>query len=203
MVNSVGVLGAGPAGQAIARRCVAAGITVLLSNNRGLDSLSDVVGELGHGAEAATVLQAAAADLVVLAVPFVKVPDVVAQIVDWNGRVVVDATNQFAQYEPTYAGRVDLGDETGSEWVARHLPGATVIKAFNAMFASYIAADPRRHDGRQVLFYAGDDADVNAEFEEFADTLGFAPVYVGDLRDGGRLMQLGGPLNALHVVKQD
>jgi len=125
LVNSVGVLGAGPVGQAIARRCVAVGITVLLSNSRGPDSLSDVVGELGHGAEAATVVQAATADLVVLAVPFVKVPDVVAQIVDWKGRVVVDATNQFAQYEPTYAGRADLGDETGSEWVARHVPGAT------------------------------------------------------------------------------
>jgi 8-hydroxy-5-deazaflavin:NADPH oxidoreductase len=202
MVKSVGVIGAGAVGQAIGRRCVATGIPVRLSNSRGPDSLSDVIDELGHGAEAATVQQAADADLVVLAVPFVKVPDVVGEIADWTGRVVVDATNQFAQSEPTYAGRVDLGDETGSEWVARHLPGATVIKAFNAMFASYIAPDPRHHDGRQVLFYAGDDAEVNAEFEEFADTLGFAPVYVGDLRDGGRLMQLDGPLSALHVVKQ-
>jgi 8-hydroxy-5-deazaflavin:NADPH oxidoreductase len=203
MVKSVGVIGAGAVGQAIGRRCVATGIPVRLSNSRGPDSLSDVIEELGHGAEAATVQQAADADLVVLAVPFVKVPDVVGEIADWTGRVVVDATNQFAQSEPTYAGRVDLGDETGSEWVARHLPGATVIKAFNAMFASYIAPDPRHHDGRQVLFYAGDDAEVNAEFEEFADTLGFAPVYVGDLRDGGRLMQLDGPLSALHVIKQD
>jgi 8-hydroxy-5-deazaflavin:NADPH oxidoreductase len=203
MVKSVGVIGAGAVGQAIGRRCVATGIPVRLSNSRGPDSLSDVIEELGHGAEAATVQQAADADLVVLAVPFVKVPDVVGEIADWTGRVVVDATNQFAQSEPTYAGRVDLGDETGSEWVARHLPGATLIKAFNAMFASYIAPDPRHHDGRQVLFYAGDDAEVNAEFEEFADTLGFAPVYVGDLRDGGRLMQLDGPLSALHVIKQD
>ena len=203
MVKSVGVIGAGAVGQAIGRRCVATGIPVRLSNSRGPDSLSDVIEELGHGAEAATVQHAADADLVVLAVPFVKVPDVVGEIADWTGRVVVDATNQFAQSEPTYAGRVDLGDETGSEWVARHLPGATVIKAFNAMFASYIAPDPRHHDGRQVLFYAGDDAEVNAEFEEFADTLGFAPVYVGDLRDGGRLMQLDGPLSALHVIKQD
>jgi predicted dinucleotide-binding enzyme len=203
MVKSVGVIGAGAVGQAIGRRCVATGIPVRLSNSRGPDSLSDVIDDLGHGAEAVTVQQAADADLVVLAVPFVKVPDVVGEIADWTGRVVVDATNQFAQFEPTYAGRVDLGDETGSEWVARHLPGATVIKAFNAMFASYIAPDPRHHDGRQVLFYAGDDAEVNAEFEEFADTLGFAPVYVGDLRDGGRLMQLDGPLSALHVIKQD
>jgi len=203
MVKSVGVIGAGAVAQAIGRRCLAAGIPVLLSNSRGPGSLDDVIDELGPGAEAATVQGAADADLVVLAIPFPKVPEVVGEVADWTGRVVVDATNQFAQYEPTYAGRADLGDETGSEWVARHLPGATLIKAFNAMFASYIAPDPRHDDGRQALFYAGDDPAVNSEFETFADTLGFAPVYVGGLRDGGRLMQLDGPLSGLHVVKQD
>jgi predicted dinucleotide-binding enzyme len=203
MVDSVGILGAGPVAQAIARRCVAAGIPVRLSNSRGPASLRDVVAELAGDTVAATVQQAADADLVVLAVPFVKVPDVVAEIGDWTGRTVVDATNQFAQVEPTYAGRADLGDETGSEWVARHVPGATVVKAFNAMYASFIAPDPRHHDGRQVLFHAGDDDDANSAFAEFGDVLGFAAVYVGGLRDGGRLMQLDGPLCALHVVKQD
>ena len=203
MVNSVGLIGAGPLAQAIARRCAAGRISVLLSNGRGPDSLAGVVSELGKGVEAGTVLDAADADLVVLAVPFVKVPEVAATISDWTGRLVVDATNQFAQYQPTYAGRADLGDETGSEWVARHVPGATVVKAFNAMFAGFIAPDPHHHDGRQVVFHAGDDDDANAVFAEFAEALGFAAVHVGGLRDGGRLMQLGGPLSALHVVKQD
>jgi predicted dinucleotide-binding enzyme len=182
---------------------VAARIPVLLSNSRGPDTLTKVVDELGMGATAGTVAQAADADLVVVAIPFIKVPELASEVPDWSGRVVVDATNQFAQYEPTYSGLVDLGDETGSEWVARHLPGATVIKAFNAMYADYIKADPRRHDGRQVLFFAGDNDAVNAEFAEFGEALGFAPVLLGGLREGGRLMQLGGPLSALHVVKQD
>ncbi|NGX07686.1 NAD(P)-binding domain-containing protein [Mycobacteroides franklinii] len=203
MADSVGIIGAGPVAQGIARRCVAAGIPVLLSNSRGPETLSDIVGELGAEAKAVTVDRAVEADLVVLAVPFVKVPDAVSDIPSWDGKVVIDATNQFAHYEPTYSGRVDLGDETGSEWVARHVPGAIVIKAFNAMYASYIAADPHHHDGRQVLFYAGDDDDANVEFGEFADALGFAPVLVGGLRDGGRLIQLDGPLSALHVLKQD
>ena len=87
--------------------------------------------------------------------------------------------------------------------MARHLPGATVVKAFNAMYAEYIMADPRHRDGRQVLFFAGDDDAVNAEFVAFGEALGFAPVPLGGLREGGRLMQLGGPLCALHVIKQD
>jgi predicted dinucleotide-binding enzyme len=64
-------------------------------------------------------------------------------------------------------------------------------------------ADPRHHDGRQVLFFAGDDEAANADFAAFGEALGFAPELVGGLREGGRLMQLGGPLSALHVVKQD
>jgi 8-hydroxy-5-deazaflavin:NADPH oxidoreductase len=199
----IGVIGSGAVGRAVATRALAAGIPVILSNSRGPDTLTEVVDELGARASAGTVAQAADADLVVVAIPFIKVPELAGEVPDWSGRVVVDATNQFAQYEPTYSGLVDLGDETGSEWVARHLLGATVIKAFNAMFADYIKADPRHHDGRQVLFFAGDDDAANAAFAEFGEALGFAPVLLGGLREGGRLIQLGGPLSALHVVKQD
>jgi 8-hydroxy-5-deazaflavin:NADPH oxidoreductase len=67
----------------------------------------------------------------------------------------------------------------------------------------YLAADPRHTDGRQVVFYAGDDSTACADFDQLIGGLGFAPVYVGGLRDGGRLMQLGGPLSTLHVIKQD
>lgn len=203
MFAGIGVIGSGAVGRAVATRAVATGIPVVLSNSRGPDTLAAVVDELGTGASAGTVAESADADLVVIAVPFIKVPDLASEVPVWSGRVVVDATNQFAQYEPIYSGRVDLGDETGSEWVARHLPGAVVIKAFNAMYADYIKADPRHKDGRQVLFFAGDDDAVNAEFAEFGKALGFAPVLLGGLREGGRLMQLDGPLCALHVVKQD
>jgi predicted dinucleotide-binding enzyme len=203
MFTQIGVIGSGAVGRAVATRAVAAGIPVILSNSRGPDTLTEVVDELGARASAGTVAQAADADLVIIAIPFIKIPDFASEVQHWSGRVVVDATNQFAQYEPTYSGRVDLGDETGSEWVARHLPGATVIKAFNAMYADYIKVDPRHHDGRQVLFYAGDDDAINAEFAEFGEALGFAAVLLGGLREGGRLMQLDGPLSALHVVKQD
>jgi 8-hydroxy-5-deazaflavin:NADPH oxidoreductase len=199
----IGIIGSGAVGRAVATRALSARIPVVLSNSRGPDTLKDLVDELGEGASAGTLVEAAEADLVVVAIPFLKVPELADEVPDWSGRVVVDATNQFAQYEPTYSGFADLGDETGSEWVARHLPGATVIKAFNAMFAEYIMADPRHHDGRQVLFFAGDNDTANAEFAAFGEALGFAPVLVGGLREGGRLMQLGGPLSALHVIKQD
>ena len=97
--------------------------------------------------------QAAKADLVILALPFLRVPELAWVVPDWSGRIVVDATNQFAEYEPVYRGYVDLGEETGSEWVARQLPGATIIKAFNAMYATFLRcrSAPRRRPPGRVL----------------------------------------------------
>lgn len=201
--KTVGFVGSGPIAQALAHHLVAAQIPMYLSNSRGPDSVTDLVADLGDPAQAVTVEEAAGADLVILALPFLRVPELVDVVADWSGRVVVDATNQFAEYTPVYSGYVDLGEETGSEWVARHLPGATIIKAFNAMSASYLAADPRHADGRQVVFYAGDDNAACADFDRLISKLGFAPVRVDGLRDGGKLMQLGGPLSLLHVIKQD
>lgn len=82
-------------------------------------------------------------------------------------------------------------------------PGATVIKAFDAMYATYLRPNPRHPEDCQVVFYAGDDNAACANFDQLIDGLDFAPVRVGGLRDGRKLMRLGGPLNALHVLKQD
>jgi hypothetical protein len=82
-------------------------------------------------------------------------------------------------------------------------PSATVIKAFNAMYATYLRPNPRHREGRQVVFYAGDDNAACEDFDQLISGLGFAPVRVGGLRDGGKLMQLGGPFNAPHVLKPD
>jgi predicted dinucleotide-binding enzyme len=202
-MDSVGIIGSGPVARALARQSLKAGYRVFLSNSRGPASLIEVVNKLGDGAQAVTVAEAARADLVILAIPFLKVPELTAVVADWSGRVVVDATNQFAQYEPTYSGFVDLGRDTGSEWVARHLPGATVVKAFNAMFASYVDAEPRHPEGRQAVFFATDDHAAGTDVGQYVTRLGFAPVSLGGLHDGGRLMQLGGALNAVHVIRQD
>jgi 8-hydroxy-5-deazaflavin:NADPH oxidoreductase len=202
MIASVGFIGSGEVTRALAPHIVRAGIAVLISNSRGPQTLESLIDTLGAGARAVAVDEAIGADLVILAIPFVRVPELAERIPDWTGRVVVDATNQFAQYQPTYSGFVDLGEETGSEWVARQLPGATVIKAFNAMYATYIALDPRHAAGRQVVFYAGDDDAANTNFDDLLSTIGFAPVKVGGLRDGGRLLQLGGALSTVHVLRQ-
>jgi predicted dinucleotide-binding enzyme len=197
-----GTIGAGTIAQALARHLVTAGHRVVLSNSRGPSTLNEVVSQLGPLASAGTVAQAAEADMVFLTVMWWDIPAALADLPSWDGRILVDATNQFAKSDPIEV--ADLGDQTGSEWVAMLAPGARVIKAFNTLHARYIVPDPRHPAGRQVLFYAGDDTAAKATFHQVIDGLGFAPVDVGPLRDGGRLMQVGGgPLSALHALKQD
>lgn len=197
-----GTIGAGVVAQAIARHLVKAGHRVTLSNSRGPSTLDEVVSALGPSASAGTVADAARADMVFLTVMWPNVPAALADLPSWHGRILVDATNQFANLDPVEV--ADLGNQTGSERVATLAPEARVLKAFNTLHAKYIAADPRHPAGRQVLFYAGDDTAAKTTFHELTDGLGFAPVDVGSLRDGGRLMQVGGgPLSALHALKQD
>lgn len=194
-----GTIGAGVVAQAIAGHLVAAGHRVTLSNSRGPDTLRDVMTQLGPLASAATVEEAAAADMVFLTVMWPQVGDALAGLPPWRGRILVDTTNRVPMPPIT----ASLGVETPSEFVASRAPGAHVVKAFNTLYAQYIAADPRHPEGRQLLFYAGDDTTAKTTFHDVADGIGFAPIDAGSLHEGGRLMQIGGPLSALHAVKQD
>ena len=192
----------GPSGLAGAPR-LNAGYPVTLSNNRGPDTLTELVAELGPLASAGTIAQAAEADIVFLAVPWPEIPAALDGLPNWNNRILVDTTNVFAYSSGTPA-PVDLGDQTGSEITATHAPGARVIKAFNTLYAKHIEPDPRHDAGRQVVFYAGDDVKAKGTFDALLNEFGFAPVDIGTLSDGGRLMDVnGGPLSALHVLKQD
>jgi 8-hydroxy-5-deazaflavin:NADPH oxidoreductase len=197
-VMTIGTIGAGNVAQAIARHAVNAGHRVILSNRRGPESLAGVVARLGPAASAGTVTEAATADIVILAVKWDQVPEAVRAVPDWCGRVVIDTTNQW---DPIHNRDVELGDQTGTERNAELMPGARVVKAFNTLFTRAIAQDPRRADGRLIVFLAGDDADAKATVSAFIGSIGFAPVDIGGFREG-RLMQYAhGPLVALEAVK--
>lgn len=131
-----------------------------------------------------------------LSVPGDRAAAVLAELPDWGGRILVDATNDFT------APPAAPGTSTTSEAVARLAPGARVIKALNHLFASNLGADPRRPEGNRVLFLSGDDDAAKKEFGELLSGLGYAPVDLGGLADGGRLHQFpGGPLAGMDLVR--
>lgn len=196
---TIGILGAGAVAQALAKRLIAGGYTVILSNRSGPASLAPVVAALGPGAIAGTVDEAIATPLVIIAVPWSQLPVVLGRTSDWDGRVLVDTTNPI---EPPHYTVADLGGRTSSEVVADLVPGARLVKAFNTLTPTVLARDPHEGGGRRVIFYSGDDAAAKAELSAVLTSCGFAGVDLGDLATGGKLQQFpGGPLPALNLVR--
>jgi 8-hydroxy-5-deazaflavin:NADPH oxidoreductase len=194
-----GMIGSGTLSRAIAGHAIRAGHNVMFSNSRGPETLGDLVDAFGPQASAGTVAEAGAADFVILAVNWNRVRDALSSLPYREGRILVDATNQWAAPPPDFI--VDQLEVGGSELVASLAPGAHVIKAFDNMYAPKIAAEPTTDTGRRILFYAGDDHDSKELFRAVVDGFGFAPVDLGPLRMG-RLMQVDGPLTGLHAIRE-
>jgi len=193
---TIGFIGLGLIGKALAEKSVKAGYRVILSNRRGPGSLTDYVAELGPLASEGTVAEAAQAEVVFLAVRWADISQAVQGLPDWQGRIVVDTNNPIL-VDGTY---VDLGETTSSELVAAQLPGARVVKAFNSLFAAWIEDEPVQPAGKRVVFVSGDDADAKHTVKGLISAMGFAPVDLGGLVEGGRLQQAGKPLAALNLL---
>jgi predicted dinucleotide-binding enzyme len=189
---TIGIIGAGRIGQALARTALRAGRPAVISNSRGPESLAPLVDALGAGVSAGTVGEAAAADIVAIAVPWASVPEAVADL-NWDRQAVMDATNAF---EP-----VDLGGRTSSEIVAELVPGARLVKAANTLRADVLGADPHEAGGRRVIFLSGDDASAKAAVAALFDSAGFFAIDLGDLVTGGQMQQRGGPLVGHNLVR--
>jgi len=195
---NIGIIGAGAIGTAIARTLSRAGINTLIANSRGPASLAGLVAELGPRVRAATVAQAAQADLVFLAVNWSRIPAALDGLGSWEGRILVDTNNPIEA--PTFR-PFDLGGISSSEVVARLAPGARVVKGFNHLPPALLMSDPRADGGQRVLFLAGDDLQAKARVVQLAGSLGFAAIDLGGLADGGSLTQFpGGALTALNLV---
>lgn len=200
---SIGIIGSGELGSNVARSLAARGVPATIANRRGPASLAALVEELGPTITAGTREQAAAADVVVVAVRWVDAPEALGGLPAWHGRIVVDGTNAVEFLEPgspetqdpsnplaAYGLRaVDLGNETSSRVFSRLVPGARVVRAFNHLDVSLLS-QPQASGGRRVLFYAGDDADARDVVGGLIESLGFFPVDLGPLDVGAPLIQV-------------
>jgi predicted dinucleotide-binding enzyme len=190
--DSVGILGAGRLGQAMARTALRAGRSVVIANSRGPESLTSVVSTLGKGVSAGTVDQAAAARIVIIAVPWERVPAALRGL-EWNDQIVIDATNDWSAD--------DLNGRTSSELVAGLVPGAPVVKAGNTLGADVLGSDPQEAGGRRVIFVSGDDADAKSAAASLFEDAGFAAIDLGNLATGGAMQQIHHPLAGLNLIR--
>ncbi len=211
---TIGIIGAGALGSSLAKAFAANGLKALISNNRGPESLKALETELGPNIRAVTTQEAAKAGIVVLAVRWATLPDLLKVLPAWNGRIVIDATNPLEFLGPGAPERkdpnnpfaalgvklADLGGRVSSAIVADLVPGARVVKTFNH-FGAQLLLEPQVGGGQRVVFYSGDDAAAKAEVRELVAALGFAPVDLGPLKVGGVQTTPLGPLSTGAFVK--
>jgi predicted dinucleotide-binding enzyme len=190
--GTVGIIGAGRIGQAMARIAQRSGRRVTIANSRGPETLAALVEELGEGVSAGTVEEAAAADIVVIAVMWGDVPQAVASIT-WDRQILIDPTNDFDAS--------DLDGRTSSEVVADLVAPARVVKAGNTMGAEVLASDPQAGGGKRVIFVSGDDDAAKADVVALFESAGFFAIDLGGLAEGGRMQQLGAPLSGQNLIR--
>ncbi|BBU32707.1 NADP oxidoreductase (plasmid) [Burkholderia sp. THE68] len=198
-MHSIGIIGAGNIGEAIATALARKGIDVTLSNSRGPDSLRQRASAIGASVTPGTREEAASKEIVFVAVNWSKLPAALGGLPDFAGRIVVDTNNPI---EAPLFKPVDLGKRASSEVFTDLVPGARVVKGFNHLQPHLLTGDPSSEGGKRVLFYSGDDADSKTEIGALIDRLGFFGIDLGSLAVGARLVQFpGGPLPALNLVK--
>ena len=189
----IGTVGAGDFAQAFAKLALKTGHKVKLSNNRGPESLREIVNRLGPAAMAATKEEAAACEMVLLAVPWDNVPETLASLPKWKNQILIDGTNPYHGKARNFT-PANVGNLSTSQLVAALAPGARVVKALNNMSVPNLEADPVVNGARRVAFISADDDGAKNRVESLLEAFGYAVVDLGNLRSGGLIQQAGGPL---------
>ncbi len=190
----IGIIGAGRIGSTLAQLFVAAGHQVAVSNSRGPETLGDLIDALGGSAQAMTAKQAAVfGELVVVSIPLGQYRSVPTGPL--AGKIVVD-TNNYYPARDGHIADLDSGATTSSQLLQAHLPGARVVKAFNAIYWERLAklGHPADSAERLAIPISGDDAEAKSMVAALIDQIGFDAVDVGDLADGGARHQPGSAL---------
>ncbi len=173
------IIGSGDIGSALARAFARKNIQVALANSRGPETLASLAKELGPSVSPQSVQNAAEAEMIFLAVPFPAHRNVARLLHDWDDKIVVDVTNALDTDPKALAGRLS------SEIVAEAFVGARLVKAFNHLPARQLGTNPSVAGQQQVVFVSSDDADASAKVAAVTTQLGFAPVELGKLAEGG------------------
>ncbi|MEE4088305.1 NADPH-dependent F420 reductase [Pseudomonas viridiflava] len=214
-MTTIGILGSGALGSNVARALASAGVSAMIANSRGPQSLQALTDETGPLIKAVTAEEAASADVVLIALRWSALPEVLSTLPAWNNRIVIDGTNAVEFLDPqspdatdpsnplaAYGIKaIDLGDKHSSEVVRGLVPGARLVKALNHLDVQ-VLTQPEVAGGQRVQFYSGDDADAKGVVRGILESAGYFPVDLGALDVGGRLATLPfGSLAAINFVR--
>jgi predicted dinucleotide-binding enzyme len=183
---SYAIVGFGKIGQALARAFARKDIEVTVASRRAPEELAPQARAIGPTVVARSLQEALKADTIFLAVPFGEHREIAKVLPSWEGKTIIDAMNSFP-VPPE-----DLDGLPSSAFVARSFPGARIVKGFNHLGAATLATDPVVEGGHRVVFLSSDDEEAVAPVADLAKQLGFAPVKLGKLNEGGWLVHARG-----------
>jgi predicted dinucleotide-binding enzyme len=183
---SYAIIGFGKIGQALARAFARNGIEVSVATTRDPESFATEAAAIGPTVIPKTLAEAVKADTVFLAVRFEAHQEVAKTLPSWQGKTIVDVTNAYG-VPPE-----ELGGQPSSKFVAQAFTGGRLVKGFNHLGAAVLGQDPAVHGGRRVVFLASDDDGAATEIAVLAERLGFSPIKLGGLSEGGMLVQARG-----------
>lgn len=195
----IGLIGSGNVGSNLGRSWARAGYDVMFSS-RDLEADRKLAAEVGARARAGTPAEAAAfGDVLVIAVPYGAQPELGKTLgAALRGKIVVDASNPFPARDGAIA---DEARAQGAGVVsARLLPGARIVRAFNAVGAARMG-EMYKTPGKVAMPIAGDDKDALDATQRLVRDIGFEPVVVGGLAMGRHLMP-GTPLAGEHTAAE-
>jgi predicted dinucleotide-binding enzyme len=183
---SYAIIGFGKIGHALAKAFARKGIEVSVATTRDPQSFAADAAAIGPTITPKTLAEAVKADIIFLAVHFDSHRDVAKALPTWQGKTIIDVTNAYG-VPPE-----DLAGQPSSKAVAQAFTGAKLVKGFNHLVAAVLDQDPAVHGGKRVVFLASDDDGAADEIGALAEKLGFAPIKLGGLSEGGLLFQARG-----------
>ena len=184
---SYAIIGFGQIGRALAKAFARKGIEVSVATTRNPESFAADAAAIGPTIIPTTLAEAVKADVIFLAVRFESHPDVAKALPTWEGKTIVDVTNTYG------VSPEEMGGPSSSRVVAQAFTGGRLVRGFNHLVAAVLEQDPAVRDGgRRVVFLASDDDGAAAEIGTLAENLGFAPIQLGGLSEGGLLVQTRG-----------
>ena len=183
---SYAIIGFGKIGQALAKAFARNGIEVSVATTRDPESFASAATVIGPTIIPKKLAEAVKADIIFLAVRFEAHRDVAKALPTWTGKTIIDVTNAYG------VSPEELGGQPSSKVVAQAFTGARLVKGFNHLGAAVLDQDPAVQGGRRVVFLASDDDGAAAEIGALAENLGFSPIKLGGLSEGGLLVQARG-----------
>ncbi|QNR87000.1 NADPH-dependent F420 reductase [Pedobacter riviphilus] len=186
VAKSYAIIGFGKIGKALAKAFARKGIEVSIATTRNPESFASEAAAIGPSIIPTTLAEALKANVIFLAVRFESHADVAKTLPNWQGKIIVDVTNAYG------VPLEQLGGQPSASVVAQAFTGGRLVKGFNHLGAAILEQDPAVHGGSRVVYLASDDDTAAAEIGELAKNLGFSPIQLGGLSEGGLLVQAQG-----------